>query len=65
MTTAVFSDSESGNGLSFREWVKSQTKPTTLAVNDSASHEKVMTKRTTITHSSAVVVPTPTTLYIW
>ena len=40
-------------------------KPTTLLeVNESATQENVMTKRTTITHSSAVVVPTPTTLYI-
>ena len=41
-----------------------EAKPTTLAVKDCASHEKVSTNRTTMTHSRAVVVPTPTTLYI-
>ena len=65
MTTAVLSASETGKGPGLREWVKSQMKPTTLEVNESASQEKVMTKRTTSTHSRAVVVPTPTTLYIW
>ena len=64
MTTAVLSASDAGRGPGFRGWIKSQMKPTTLEANESASQEKVMTKRTTNTHSSTVVVPTPTTLYI-
>ncbi len=35
-----------------------------LEVNEIATQENVTTKRNTITHSSAVIVPTPTTLYI-
>ncbi len=65
MTTAVRSRSETGNGPRFRPFTISQTNPTMLAVNESDIQEKVATNRITITHSRAVVVPTPTTLYIW
>ncbi len=65
MTTAVRSRSGTRSGSRFRPFMISQTNPTMLAVNESEIQEKVATNRTTMTHSRAVVVPTPTTLYIW
>ena len=60
-----FSRASSGVGSRRPRRARSQTKPTMAEVSESVTQENVTTKRTTIAHSSGVIVPTATTLNIW
>ncbi len=64
MTTAVRlarrAGTAGGRGAKKARW----TKPTTALVQASAIQEKLATNRTSSTHSSSVVPPSDTTLYI-
>ena len=65
MTTAVLVVSASGRPAGLGAKNSIQTKPTSELVNANAIQERFATKRTSNAHSSVVVPPSETTLYIW